>query len=354
MPVNVREFEALARDRLPSGVYDFVAGGAEDEVTLRANESAFARLRLVPRVLRGPAKRDLSRTLLGMDTSMPVLIAPTAFHRLAHPEGERLTARASAAAGTIMITSMASTVAVEDVAVAGGPALTLWFQLYVQPDWAVTEALVRRAERAGCRALVVTVDSAVFGRRERDHRNGFRDLPEGLYCENLRGLAGDPGVRSVQMVPELHWSDIVRLRELTALPIVLKGVLHPADALLALDNGVNGILVSNHGGRQLDTTVSTMDALSDITAAVRGRIPVLVDGGIRRGTDVVKALAYGADAVAVGRPIVWGLAVDGQDGVTQVLEFLREELDRALGLCGCARPADVTRDLVREVRCWLS
>jgi 4-hydroxymandelate oxidase len=351
MPVNVREFEALARGRLPSDVYDFVAGGAEDEVTLRANESAFARLRLVPRVLRGPAKRDLGRTLLGMDVSMPVLIAPTAFHRLAHPGGERLTARAAAEAGTIMITSMASTVAVEEIAAAGGPALTLWFQLYVQPDWAVTEALVRRAERAGCRALVVTVDSAVFGRRERDHRNGFRDLPDGLYCENLRGLAGDPGVRPIQMVPDLNWSDIERLRGLTALPIVLKGVLHPADALLALDNGVNGILVSNHGGRQLDTTVSTLDALPEVAAAVRGRIPVLLDGGVRRGADVVKALAYGADAVAIGRPVIWALAVDGQDGVTQVLEMVRDELDRALGLCGCARPGDVTRDLVREVRC---
>ncbi|GAB3879429.1 alpha-hydroxy acid oxidase [Kibdelosporangium lantanae] len=350
MPVNVREFEALARDRLPSDVYDFVAGGAEDEVTLRANEAAFARLRLVPRVLRGPAKRDLGCTLLGMDASMPVLIAPTAFHRLAHPEGERLTARAAAAAGTIMITSMASTVTVEDVATAGGPALTLWFQLYLQPDWAVTEALVRRAERAGCRALVVTVDSAVFGRRERDHRNGFRDLPEGLYCENLRGLAGDPGVRSIQMVPDLNWSDIERLRELTALPIVLK-VLHRADAVLAVDTGVNGVIVSNHGGRQLDTALSTVDALPAVADGVRGRIPVLLDGGVRRGTDVVKALAYGADAVAIGRPVFWGLAVDGQDGVTQVLELVRDELDRALGLCGCARPGDVTHDLVREARC---
>lgn len=350
-PVNVREFEALARERLPADVHDFVAGGADDEVTLRANETAFARLRLVPRVLRGPDKRDLSGTLLGMDTSMPVLVAPTAFHRLAHPEGERLTARAAAAAGTIMITSMASTVAVEDIAAAGGPGLVLWFQLYVQPDWAVTEALVRRAERAGCRALVVTVDSAVYGRRERDHRNGFHDLPEGLYCENMRGLAGEPGVRSVAMAPELDWSDIVRLRGMTALPIVLKGVLHPADALLALDNGVNGVMVSNHGGRQLDTALSTMDALPDVVAAVRGRVPVLLDGGVRRGTDVVKALAYGADAVAVGRPIIWGLAVDGQDGVAQVLEFLREELDRALGLCGCAHPSDITRDLVREARC---
>ncbi|TCO49823.1 alpha-hydroxy acid oxidase [Actinocrispum wychmicini] len=351
MPLSIREFEALARDRLPADVYDFVAGGAEDEVTLRANESAFGRLRLLPRVLRGPATRELGVSLLGMDATMPVLIAPTAFHRLAHPEGEKLTARAAAAAGAIMIVSMGSTVAIEDIADAGGQSLALWFQLYVQPDWAVTEALVRRAERAGCRALVVTVDLTVFGRRERDHRNGFHDLPEGLHCENLRGIAGERGVRQIESTPELSWEHIDRLRATTALPIVLKGLMHPLDAVMAVGHGVSGVIVSNHGGRQLDTAMATIDALPDVAEAVNGRIPVLLDGGVRRGTDVVKALALGASAVAVGRPVIWGLAVAGAAGVTQVLELLRDETDRALGLCGCACLHEVTRDLVQAAPC---
>ncbi|MEV4312157.1 alpha-hydroxy acid oxidase [Actinocrispum sp. NPDC049592] len=348
----MREFEELARSRLPPDVYDFVAGGAEDEVTLRANEAAFARLRLLPRVLRGAGRRELAVSVLGTDITMPVLLSPTAFHRLAHPEGERLTARAAAAAGTVMIVSMGSTVAIEEVAAAGGRGFVPWFQLYVQPDWAVTEALVRRGERAGCQALVVTVDSTVYGSRERDLRNGFLDLPPGFACETMRNLTGDGEVRSIRMAADLSWEHIVRLRELTALPIVVKGLLHPADALLALDHGVSGIMVSNHGGRQLDTAVATIDALPGVVEAVDGRIPVFIDGGIRRGTDVVKALALGATAVAVGRPIWWGLAAAGQDGVTQVLELLRTEIDRALGLCGCSSVREVTRDLLVREAPW--
>jgi 4-hydroxymandelate oxidase len=288
--------------------------------------------------------------LFGTDITMPVLISPTAFHRLAHPEGERLTARAAAAAGTIMIVSMAATVSVEDIAKAGGPDLTLWFQLYVQPDMRLTEALVHRAERAGCRALVVTVDSPVFGRRERDHRNGFRDLPAGMYCENMRALVeGESnGARQIAMWPELSWEHVDRLRAMTGMPIILKGVLHPADASLAIDRGVQGILVSNHGGRQLDSAVTTIDALPGVVAAVDGRVPVLLDGGIRRGTDVIKALALGATAVGVGRPVLWGLAADGEAGITHVLELLREEIDRTLALCGCACPGELGPDFVRR------
>jgi 4-hydroxymandelate oxidase len=349
---SVREFEELARQRLPPPVYDFVAGGAEDEVTLRANESAFARLCLLPRVLRGPATRELAVSLLGTDITMPVVIAPTAFHRLAHPEGERLTARAAAAAGTIMIISMGSTVAVEEITEAGGRGLIPWFQLYVQPDWPVTEALVRRSERAGCQALVVTVDSAVFGWRERDHRHGFADLPPGLHCETMRGLAGHEGVRDIALTADLTWDHIDRLRETTALPIILKGLTHPLDALIAVDHGVSGIIVSNHGGRQLDTAVAAIDALPAVVEAVDGRIPVMVDGGVRRGTDVVKALALGAAAVGIGRPVWWGLAARGQEGVAEVLELLRSEVDRVLGLCGCSSVRDVTRDLVVRESRW--
>jgi len=342
--VSPRDLEAEARRRLDPAVYDFYAGGAGDEVTLRANETAFARISLVPRVLTGHRARDLGVDLLGSRADLPVLVAPTAFHRLAHPEGELATAQAVAKAGSIMIVSMASTVAIEQVAAAGAP---LWFQLYIQPDLAFTEAIVRRAEGAGCAALVVSVDSPVFGRRERDVRNGFRELPPGMCCENLRDPADGGQPRRISFSPDLSWADIRWLRERTALPIVLKGIAHPDDARLAVDDGADAIIVSNHGGRQLDTMPAAIELLPPIAAAVGGRVPLLLDGGIRRGTDVVKALALGAVAVAVGRPVLWGLAVAGAHGVLQVLQTLQSELDSTLALCGCGSPADVTRDLVR-------
>ncbi|MFG6197410.1 alpha-hydroxy acid oxidase [Nonomuraea sp. JJY05] len=341
---SLREFEAEARARLDPAHYDYFAGGADEEVTVRANEAAFARIGLLPRVLRGAAKLQTGLTLLGSRAAMPVLVAPTAFHRLADPEGERATARAAAAAETIMIVSMAATVAIEEVA-AAAPGAELWFQLYVQPDLAFTEAVVRRAEAAGCKALVVTVDSPVLGRRERDLRNGFHDLPEHLCCENLRD--GDR-VRPIVMSPELSWEHIDRLREMTALPIAVKGVTHPVDARIALDHGVSAIMVSNHGGRQLDTVPAAIDLLPDVAAAVAGAVPVLLDGGIRRGTDVVKALALGATAVAVGRPVIWGLAADGERGVLRVLGRLRAEVEHALALCGCASIGDLDPGMVRR------
>lgn len=357
-PALLRDFEVEARRRLDSAVFDYFAGGADDEVTVQENEAAFARLGLVPRVLRGGGQPNLETGLLGSLVSMPILIAPTAFHRLAHPEGERATARAAAAAGTILIASMASTVAIEDVAAAthreiadGGP--DIWFQLNIQPDLGFTRALVRRAEDAGCKALVVTVDAPVFGNRERDLRNGFTDLPDGLCCENMResrnGTEPSP-VRAIVFSPELSWEQVDWLRNTTTLPIVLKGIAHPDDARIALEHGVSAIVVSNHGGRQLDTVPATIDLLPPIVAAVEGRVPIVLDGGVRRGTDVVKALALGAQAVAIGRPVLWGLAVAGADGVSRVLEILREELTRALVLCGCRSLQDVTCDLVRPYR----
>nr|WP_090947127.1 alpha-hydroxy acid oxidase [Nonomuraea jiangxiensis] len=304
------------------------------------------RLGLRPRVLRGAVKLQTSLTLLGSRAAMPVLVAPTAFHRLAHPEGERATARAVAAAETIMIVSMAATVAIEDVA-AAAPGAELWFQLYLEPDLVFTEQLVRRVAAAGCRGLVVTADSPALGRRERDLRNGFDDLPEHLCCENLRDRAHGDRVRPVVLSPELMWEHLDRLRELTELPIVLKGVTHPADALLAIEHGVAAIMVSNHGGRQLDTVPATIDLLPEIAAAVGGRVPLLLDGGIRRGTDVLKALALGAAAVAIGRPVLWGLAADGERGVTSVLGLLRAEVEHALTLCGCASIHDLDPEWVR-------
>ena len=363
---SIRDVEAEARRRLSPAVYDLFAGGAADEVTLRANIGAFARIGLIPRALRGSGARDLEVTLLGSRASMPVILAPTAFHRLAHPEGERASARAAGRAGTIMIASIASTVAIEEVAAAartaagdGDPAL--WFQLYVQPDLGFTEAIVRRAEASGCKALVVTVDSPSFVKRERDLRNGFLDLPPGMCCENMRerGAGGEwKPARPIEFFPELSWDHVDWLRKIARVPIVLKGISHPEDADLAVRHGVDALIVSNHGGRQLDTVPATIELLTGIAEAVAGRIPLLLDGGIRRGTDIVKALALGAKAVAVGRPVLWGLAAGGEEGVAAVLALLRAELDSAMALCGCRSLEDLGRDLLRlpptESRCWFS
>ncbi len=339
--VTLREFEARARERLDPVHYDFFAGGAGDEVTLRANEAAFARLSLLPRVLRGAAKPEIGVTLLGSRASMPVLVAPTAFHRLADPQGERATARAAAAAETIMIVSMAATVAVEEVA-AAAPGARLWFQLYIQPDLAFTERIVRRAEAAGCTALVVTVDSPARGRHGRDR---LHDLPAGLCCENLRD---GPRVRPIVMSPEISWAHLDLVREMTALPVVVKGVLHPEDARTALEHGAAALVVSNHGGRQLDTVPATIEMLPHIVAAVDGAVPVLLDGGVRSGTDVLKALALGAASVAVGRPVIWGLAAGGERGAAQVLALLREEVEHALVLCGCTSAGELDPGMVRR------
>ena len=352
--LTVRDFEAAARLSLEPIYYDYVAGGARDEVTVRANEEGFARLSLLPRVLRGNTKRDVSVSLFGSRASMPVLISPTAFHRLVCAEGEVATGRAAARADTILIASMASTVAVGEVAAAARAAVPdrepgLWFQLYLQPDREDTLALVRRATEAGCTALVVTVDSPVLGASDRNRRNRFHDLPAGMYCENLRNLRGDePGnVRQIAMSAALTWDDVDWLREHTSLPVILKGVLHREDARIAVEHGVDGLLLSNHGGRQLDTAPATIELLPEFVRAAGPGIPVLLDGGIRRGTDIVKALALGAAAVGVGRPIVWGLAVGGEDGAVRVLETLREELDHTLALCGADGFADLSPALVR-------
>lgn len=342
--LNLAEVAAAARQRLDPVHWDFFAGGAGDERTLRGNEDAFARRRLIPRVLRGSGERDLQTTLLGTELSMPVLVAPTAFHRLAHPGGETETARGTAEVGTAMVVSMAATQGVEEIAATGA---ALWFQLYPQPDLAFTAAVVRRAEAAGCRALVVTVDSPVFGRRERDLRHGLFDLPAGMACENMRDAHGR--VRDIAMDARLDWARIAWLRGLTTLPILLKGVLHPGDARLAVEHGVDALIVSNHGGRQLDGAVSSLDALPAVAEAVGGRLAILLDGGVRRGTDVVVALALGASAVLIGRPVIWGLAAGGSAGVRHVLDLLRAEVDGALALCGAARPGELTPDLVAPV-----
>jgi 4-hydroxymandelate oxidase len=338
--LSLRELEPLARRYLDPAVYDFFAGGADDEVTLRANESAFGRLTLRPRVLRGLPAPDLRTRLLGSDLELPVYVAPTAFQGLAHPDGEVATARAAAASGALMMVAMASTVAVEELA--DKPAPVRWFQLTIQPDLGFTQHLVQRAERAGCTALVVAVDVPVPGRRERDLRNGF--APD-LRCENLRDPSSGE-IRRVEYTAQLGWEHLEWLRRATALPIVLKGVTHPEDARLAVGLGVDALVVSNHGGRQLDTMPAAIELLPDVAEAVGGAVPVLLDGGVRRGTDVLKALALGATAVGLGRPVLWGLAAAGEQGVTRVLELIRDELSDALTLCGHASVTDLPGDLV--------
>jgi 4-hydroxymandelate oxidase len=338
--VNLRDFEAAARICLDPVYYDYFASGAQDETTVAANEAAFRGRTLIPRVLRGCPPPRLETSVLGQAATMPVLIAPTAFHRLACPDAEVATGRAAAAADVIMIAAMLSTVTIEEIAATGAK---LWFQLYIQPDLAFTKSLVRRAETAGCRALVVTVDSPTLGRNERGDRNNFHDLPPGVYCANM-GAAGH--VRQVVLSPAISWWHVDWLRETTSLPILLKGVLHPADAELAVEHGVDGLIVSNHGGRQLDATPASLDRLAPIAEAVGGRVPLLLDGGVRRGTDVAKAMALGARAVAIGRPVLWGLAVAGEAGVRRVLELLRVELTNALTLLGVGAPAELTRDQV--------
>jgi 4-hydroxymandelate oxidase len=334
--VSLRDYEQRARAELQPAHYDYFVGGAQSEVTVHENVAAFDRIRLRPRVLRGSATRGLDIELLDVPLSMPVVIAPTAFHRLAHPDGECATARATLQAGTMMMISMASTIAIEKiVAVAPKDQVRRFcFQLYIQPDRDFTLELIRRAEASGCRALVVTVDSPVFGHRERDRRNQFFDLPDGLHCANLK-VRNDNRYRSVDFDPALSWRDIAWLCSSTRLPVILKGILHPADAMLAIDNGASAIMVSNHGGRQLDGVAATIELLPAIAAVVANRVPIILDGGIRRGTDVLKALALGATAVAIGRPVIWGLAVSGSSGVAEVLDFLRQDLLNALLLVGC-------------------
>ncbi|MEV8437887.1 alpha-hydroxy acid oxidase [Actinosynnema sp. NPDC051121] len=351
MSTGLAELHEKARAALDPVHYDYYAGGVGDEVVLAENEAAFRRLALLPRVLRGTPTRDLAVDLPGGRLDLPVLIAPTAFHRLAHPEGEVATARAAAAARTVLVSGMASTVAIADVVTAARSVdrdASVWFQLYLQPDEDVTACLVERAERAGCTALVVTADSPVFGRHRRDAEHGFHDLPSGLAAENMRDLPGGPpgGVRDIVMSPSVSWEHLDRLREATALPLWLKGVLHPRDAELAVGHGVAGIVVSNHGGRQSDLAPAAVEALPAVLDAVAGRVPVVLDGGVRSGGDVAVALALGAAAVGVGRPVLWGLAADGEAGVARVLDVLRDEFDHVLALCGGRDPADLTRDLV--------
>jgi len=355
--VAVSDYEPLARERMNEAAWAFVQGGAGDELTLKDNLEAFARLRLLPRVLNEVGGGDTAVTLFGHRHPAPILLAPVAFQQLAHPEGEVATVLAASAMQTAMVISTQSGIALETLAAqAQAP---LWFQLYLQPDREFTAALVKRAEAAGVQALVVTVDAPIHGPRNREQRAGFV-LPAGIAPVNLAGMRELPpesihpgGVSLLQSELVRHaptWHDIRWLRTLTKLPIVIKGILHPDDALRALDEGMDGVIVSNHGGRTLDTVPATIDALPAIAEAIAGRIPILLDGGIRRGTDIFKALALGASAVLIGRPFIHGLAAAGAPGVAHVLHLLRTELEMAMVLAGCRTLAGIDRSRLLRTR----
>lgn len=359
---SIRLMREAARARLPQAVFDFADGGAEDEVTLRGNEDAFRRWRFLPRPLEGAGTRDQSVRLFGQTLASPVIIGPTGLAGLFWPGGEVAAAQAAAAASTAYCLSHGSVCSIE--ALAAVHRGVRWMQVFIYRDRGFTRELAQRAHAAGCQALVLTIDNQLLGKRERDVANGFsipprfsgrqwlgmapkwrwawamrRELPTltfGNYVragstESLATLAGRMGSL---LDPSMRWDDVAQLRSEWTGPLLLKGVLHPAEARRAVDLGVDGLIVSNHGGRQLDGAVSSLEALPAIVEAVAGRVPVLVDGGIRRGSDVVKAIALGARAVLIARPQLWGLAVAGEAGVAHVLSTFRSEIDRVMGLLG--------------------
>jgi len=350
-PLSLDEFEDVARDTLPAMTYDFIAGGAEDERTVAANRAAFARRGLRNRVLVDVATRDLRTTLLGLELPHPILLAPTALHRVVHPEGEVATARGASAAGALYTVSTATSTRLEDIAAASaGPR---WFQLYHLGEREASEELIRLAVKTGHRAIVLTVDVPLLGRRERDLRNGFT-LPAGVEMVHAYEPAWAPPAddrsrawASPIASANLTWDDLAWIRAAApGLPLLLKGVVRADDARQAVDRGIDGLWVSNHGGRQLDGAVATLDALAEVRAAAGDRCAIVLDGGIRRGTDAIKALALGADAVAIGRSQMYGLAAGGTDGVQRVVELLRAELDLAMALVGAASLDALTPDLV--------
>ena len=345
-PINVADFERVAAGKLDAGTLGYFAGGAGDELTLRENVEAWGRWRLRPRVLAGLEGVTAATEVLGGPVSMPVLVAPVAYQRLVDPEGEIGMARAAAAAGTVMCLSTLATTRPSELAAVAPPGRR-WFQLYCFRDEGVTRALTEEAVESGFEAVVVTVDAPPGGNRERDRRTGFK-IPAGLGVPSVSAAMGVERALTIAetfalMEPALSWSDLEDLASECEVPLLVKGLLTAEDAALAVEHGAGGIVVSNHGGRQLDRCVASGDALAEVVDAVDGRVPVLVDGGIRRGVDVAVALALGAEAVLVGRPPLWGLAAAGAEGARRVLELLREELELTLALCGCAAPGELSR-----------
>jgi 4-hydroxymandelate oxidase len=346
MLLSVWDYERTAEQKLDEASFGYFAGGAGDEHAVRANVAAFDRWRLRPRVLVDVGEVTTATTVLGEELSMPVIAAPVAYQRMAHADGELAVARATGAVGTIMCLSSFATASPADVAEAGG-GRGRWFQLYWHPDREVTKDMLAQARDAQFSAVVLTVDLPVLGPRERDLRTGF-SLHSDYRMEVYASALGDlgvvtPAIAATLVEPTLTWRDLEWLHETAGMPVIAKGILTAEDAVLAAEHGCAAVVVSNHGGRQLDRAVASLDALPEIADAVGDRIEVLVDGGMRRGTDIAIALALGARAVLVGRPVIWGLAVEGEEGVRKVLELLRDELLLALALLGCPTPAALSR-----------
>jgi 4-hydroxymandelate oxidase len=350
--VSLADYEAITRKRVGETVWSYIAGGGGDELTMQWNREAFERIRLEGRVLRDMASATTQVELLGMTLPHPIMVAPVAFQKLVHPDGELATVVGASALGAAMVVSTQASVLLEDIA--RHAAAPLWFQMYIQHDRGFTQGLAERAAAAGYRALVVTVDAPVNGVRNREQRAGFR-FPPGVSAVNLAGLPPQPApqvgpgespVFKGMLDNAPTWRDIEALAAASKLPVVLKGIVSPSDAQAAIDHGAAAVIVSNHGGRTLDTLPATIDALPRVADAVSGRIPLLLDGGIRRGTDVLKALALGARAVLIGQPCIHGLAVGGAAGVAHVLGLLRAELEVAMTLTGCRTLADIDRSVI--------
>ncbi|RVE75428.1 hypothetical protein OJAV_G00017240 [Oryzias javanicus] len=362
--VCASDFEEEAKKILPKSIYDYYRSGADGQNTLAHNLSAFHRWYLIPRVLRNVSSVDLSVSVLGQRLSMPLCVAATAMQRMAHPAGETATAKACKEAGTGMMLSSWATSTIEEVMSAmmavQGVGGVLWMQLYIYKDRELTLSLVRRAEKAGYKAIFVTVDTPFLGKRLDDVRNRFK-MPPHLSMSNFStaslafsedSYGNDSGLAvyvANAIDPTISWEDITWLKKHTRLPVVVKGILNGEDAVRALNYGADGILVSNHGARQLDGVPATLDVLEEVVQAVQGQCDVYMDGGVRRGTDVLKALALGAKAVFMGRPVLWALACQGEEGVRELLELLKEELRLAMALSGCRSLSEVSRSLVRKV-----
>jgi 4-hydroxymandelate oxidase len=347
---DIAELEEKARARLDRASYDYIAGGADDELTVAANQAAWARLELLPHVLRDVAKVDTSTTVVGVPVSAPIIIAPSAMHGLVCDEAEAATAQAAGAVGTAMTLSLAANLSIEAVA-AAAPDTPKWFQTYLHRDRGFTAELTRRAAAAGFKAIVLTVDSPVLSRRRRDVRNGF-SVPAHLEVPNMPpaptggSLDSDLMTLAAEFDPSVTFDDVKLPTDWCGLPVIVKGLVRGDDARRAIDNGASGVIVSNHGGRELDGVIATARALPAVAEAVAGTGAVLVDGGIRSGTDVLRALALGADAVLVGRPIIWGLANGGRQGAVDVLQLLIDEFARAMALCGVVNVKEIDQDLV--------
>jgi 4-hydroxymandelate oxidase len=354
MVVTIDDWEPLAKERLPQMVFEYLAGGAGDEITLRENRAGFDRIRLRPSMLVDVSCIDTTTTLFGQTLPLPVLLAPVAYQKMVHPEGELESLRGANAAGVTFVASTSASTAVEEIA--ANATVPPWFQLYASHDRSFTKALVDRARESGCRVLCFTVDAPVRGQRDRDTRNAFC-LPPGMARPNFRDLTpqaalGNPraegrSIYSPNLDSRLTWEYFEWLHSVADMPIVLKGVLTAEDAVRAVNLGVSGIAVSNHGGRVVDTVLPAIEALPEIVEAVQGRVPVLLDGGVRRGVDVLKAMALGAAAVMIGRPYLYALAVAGAEGVRQCIDTLHREIEMAMAACGRPTIASIDRGLVK-------